>query len=78
MRAAAAPVDLDMDVERRFEGWIWLRLWGVLLSRTTRFLTGLASRLGGFDDRAGSAACTLPDLRCLRSVGAAEAADEFN
>ena len=48
----------------------------MLLSRTTRFLTGLASRLVGFDDRAGSAACTLPDLRCLRSVGAAEAADE--
>lgn len=46
-----------------------MRLWGVLLSRTTRFLIGLGSMLFGepLDWKPlWSRACTLPDLRCLR------------
>lgn len=73
-----APVPLDMEVERLLDGWIWFRLWGVLLSRTTRFLTGLASRLGGLDALLVSGACALPDLKCLRSCDAAAVPDVFN
>jgi hypothetical protein len=62
-------VDREKELERRFEGWIWLRVCGVLLSLTTLFLcTGLVPcSLAGLDvlDILPSAACPPREARCL-------------
>lgn len=62
-------VDREKELERRFEGWIWLRLCGVLLSLTTLFLcTGLVPcSLAGLEvlDVLPSGACPPVEARCL-------------
>lgn len=62
-------VDREKELERRFEGWIWLRLCGVLLSLTTLFLcTGLVPcSLAGLEvlDVLLSGACPPIEARCL-------------
>lgn len=62
-------VDREKELERRFEGWIWLRVCGVLLSLTTLFLcTGLVPcSLAGLEalDVLPSGACPLREARCL-------------
>lgn len=72
-------VERELEVDRRLVGLIWLRLWGVVLSRTTRLLTGLGSRLPtgleGFDDLPSY--CALADRRCRR-LSVADEVDAFN
>lgn len=63
--------------------FIWLRLLGVVLSRTTRFRMGLPSRLlaGVLADEPArdcrvSYGCELPDLKCLLSSWGPETEDD--
>lgn len=70
----------DCDVDLLF---IWLRLLGVVLSLTTRFRTGLFSRLlagEGADELARvclvSSGWELPDRRCLFSSWTADVEDD--
>lgn len=86
-------VDVFLCSDGRGWGWaawevdllfIWLRLLGVVLSRTTRFRTGLLSRLCPAGDNADELArvclvsrgCELPDRRLLLSSCGPDAEDD--